>query len=193
MGIRLSKTSVTQKIDLSDVVGKDISNDPLLVRKIAQGIIDYVEKRSNSGKGLGEQKLHSPYSEEYSDSLAFKAAGKSKSKITMRLSGDMMGSMDLLEENGSVIEYGFSNPEQAIKAYGHQTGFEGHPTIKGPKREFFGVTVDEIKKHVLPKFKSELERSRLSIADVLRSERAVEEQNLAIQTIQASSLFEDET
>jgi hypothetical protein len=191
-GIKLSQDSVTQEIDLSEVVGKDISNDPLLVRKIGQGIIDYITERSAKGLGIGGNKLKSPYSKDYIKSLPFKAAGKSPNKVDMRLSGDMIGSLDLLEENGSVIKFGIDEPDQAVKGYAHQTGFEGHPTIKGPKREWFGVTIDEIKKNVIPKFKSEIRSSASTLAAILASEEAVAQQNRVINVINASDLFEEE-
>jgi hypothetical protein len=155
-GIRLTKRRVTQTIDLSDVVGKDISNNPKLVKKLGQAIIDYMDKRVSEGLGLGRKPLKAPYSESYSKSLAFKLAGKSRNDINMRLSGDMKRDVDLLEEDGSKITYGLEDPTEAVKAYAHQTGFEGHPTIKGPKREWFGVTTAEVKKYVLPNFKDDL-------------------------------------
>jgi hypothetical protein len=110
----------------------------------------------------------------------------------MRLSGDMMGSMDLLSEDGAVITYGFDQPDQAIKAYAHQTGFEGHPTIKGPKREFFGVTSEEIKKEVLPKFSSQISGSGISAASLFFSQKTVQVQDKLINTINAADLFAEE-
>ena len=164
-GIKLSKSKVTQTIDLNKIVGSDISSDELLVSRIGQAIIDYMDTRVEDGKGLGEVKLKSPYSDSYSESLDFKAAGKSKNQVNMRLSGDMMGSIDLLATDGSKLTIGIDNPDQAIKAYGHQTGFEGHPFIKGPKRPFFGVTPDEIKKKILPEFKDEIKAKRVTSAE----------------------------
>lgn len=154
-GIKLSKTKVSQTIDLSDIVGKDISGDPLLVRQIGQGIIDYLLERVGSGRGINGVKLKSPYSADYADSLEFKASGKVKSEVNMRLSGDMLGSLDFTD-NGSEITLTIDDPEQAIKAYAHQTGFEGHPTIKGPRRPFFGLSEREVN-IVLRDFKEEIE------------------------------------
>jgi phage gpG-like protein len=164
-GIKLSKSKVTQTIDLNKIVGSDISADELLVNRIGQAIIDYMDERVDDGKGLGEVKLKSPYSDSYAESLDFKAAGKSKSDVNMKLSGDMMGSIDLLKVDGSKLTIGIDDPDQAIKAYGHQTGFEGHPHIKGPKRPFFGVTPDEIKKKILPEFKDEIKAKRVTSAE----------------------------
>lgn len=154
----LSKSKIAQKIDLEEIVGKDISNDPALVAKIGQAMVDYMLERVDNGKGIGGVKLASPYSESYAESLDFKAAGKSKRDINMKLTGDMLSAVDF-DQDGNTITLKIDAPDQAIKAYGHQTGFEGHPTIKGPKRPFFGLSLKEIK-NVASEFKSEVERSK---------------------------------
>jgi uncharacterized protein YuzE len=161
-GIKLTKSKVTQKIDLEDLIGVDISEDRNLVREIGQAIIDYMVERAEDGKGLNGVKLKSPYSKEYSESLDFKAAGKSKSKVNMTLSGDMLASIDIVDQSGSVIEIGIEDSEQAVKAYGHQTGFEGHPVLDGPKRPFFGVSVKELQKEILPQFKNKIKNASAS-------------------------------
>lgn len=133
-----------------------------------------MDERVDSGKGLNGVKLKSPYSKAYSDSLNFKAAGKSSTEVNMKLSGDMMSSIDLLSEDGATIEIGIDNETQAIKAYGNQTGFEGHPTIKGPKRPFFGVSVDELKTKILPKFQDKINASEVTKASELFAEKQTE-------------------
>ena len=165
-GIKLSQSKITQTLDLNDLVGSDISGDERLVTRIGQAVIDYMDERVENGMGIGRTKLKSPYSKEYADSLDFKAAGKSKGHVNMRLSGDMMASVDLLEVDGSKITIGIEDSEQAAKAYGHQTGFKGHPTLEGTgnKREFFGVTKDELKKHVLKEFERDIKLSSVTSA-----------------------------
>lgn len=154
-GIKLSKTKVSQTIDLSDAAGKDISGDPILVKKIGQRMIDFMVDRAKDGKGIDGVKLKSPYSKSYQESLAFQAAGKSKNDVNMTLSGDMLGSVDF-QEDKSKITLEIADPDQAIKAYGNQTGFAGHPTIKnGPRRPFFGLSKAEIKE-VLSDFTDEI-------------------------------------
>lgn len=189
-GIRLTKRKVSQTLDLSDIVGKDISGNSRLVKKITQGILDYITERSSQGLGLGRKDLHSPYSDSYAKSAPFIAAGKSKRRINMRLSGDMVRSMDILEEDGSVVTFGIEDSEEAIKAYAHQTGFEGHPTISGPKREWFGVTPAEVKKYVLPDFKQDIAGTR-KLADNNGEASAVDRVN-NIRTIADLLVQEDE-
>ena len=44
------------------------------------------------------------------------------------------------EVDGSRVTLKIDDSEQAAKAFGHVSGYEGHPTIKdGPKRDFFGL------------------------------------------------------
>ena len=180
-GIKLTKKRISQTLDLNELTGRDIASDSVLVRKIAQGIIDYMVDRAKSGRGLGRKDLKSPYSKGYSESLAFKAAGKSRNDVNMTLSGDMLRSIDLLEEDGAKVVIGIEDEIDAPKAYGHQTGFEGHPTIPSGKykRPFFGVTTDEVKRQVLPKFKAEIDQSAGT-----RAVTSLESQEAAISFIQ---------
>lgn len=165
-GIKLSQSKITQTIDLNKLVGADISDDEQLVIKIGQKIIDYMEERVDEGKGYDREKLKSPYSTSYSESLEFKAAGKSRNDVNMKLSGDMMASIDILKTDGSKITIGIDDEEQAAKAYGHMTDFKGHPTLagKGNRRPFFGVTPEELKEYVLSEFKDEIKAKKVTSA-----------------------------
>lgn len=185
-GLTLEKTEVSQTIDLEKITGKDLSNNPDLVQEIAQATIDYMIERVSEGKGVGGKKLKSPYSDDYADSLDFKAAGKSKSDVNMKLSGDMLGSIDA-ETDLSSFKISIKGDE-APKAYGHMTGFEGHPTIPEGKykREFFGVTKEELERNVLSKFSQELE----SLDNESSTQTRLAD---AVRTIRVSDLFgEDE-
>lgn len=156
---KASLDEVSQKFDLNEIVGQDISGDEQLVMAIGQKIIDYMEERVDDGLGYGRAKLKSPYSDAYSDSLNFKAAGKSKTDVNMKLSGDMMASIDILDVNGSKITIGIDDPDQAPKAFNHQTG----DTV--PRRPFFGVTKAELKEYVLNEFKDEIKAKRTTSAE----------------------------
>lgn len=147
---------VSQTIDFNQLAGVDLSQDETLVREMGQAVIDYIKERSASGRGIGGVKLASPYSKDYADSEDFKAAGKNKNKVNMRLSGDMLESIDIVSEDGAKIKIAVAG-DQTGKAFGHMSGFEGHPTISGPKRPFFGLTQSEIKEEIISKFKSEIE------------------------------------
>jgi hypothetical protein len=187
-GIKLTKSRVSQKLDLNELTGRDISSDPVLVRKIAQGVIDYMVDRAKEGRGLGRKDLKSPYSKAYANSLSFKAAGKSRNQVNMTLTGDMLRSIDILEEDGALVVIGIDDEVDAPKAYGHQTGFEGHPTIPNGKykRPFFGVTSDEVKREVLPKFKAEIDASAGS-----RTISSLESQEKAVEFVRGLRTLED--
>jgi hypothetical protein len=158
-GLKVTKTELSQDIDFDALAGAPISLDPVLQREIAQATIDYIKTRvEDENLGIGRKKLKSPYQKSYEESLDFKAAGKSASNVNMMLSGDMMGSIDVLEE-GETVKIGIDNPAVTDRAYGHQSGFEGHPNPKMSKykREFFGVSDEEIKKNILPDFQSDID------------------------------------
>lgn len=56
-------------------------------------------------------------------------------EANMELYGDMLDALEV-RIDGNRIKVGWFSGEQAAKAYGHQTGYEGHPTIKrGPVRQ----------------------------------------------------------
>lgn len=156
---KVTLEEVSQEIDLNKLVGSDISEDEQLVLKIGQKIIDYMEERVDDGLGYGRTKLKSPYSDAYANSLNFKAAGKSKTDVNMKLSGDMMASIDIIEVNGSKVTIGIDDPDQVPKAFNHQTG----DTV--PRRPFFGVTNEELKQYVLSEFKDEIKAKRTTSAE----------------------------
>jgi len=161
-GINLSKKKVSQTIDLNEIVGDDISLDEVLVKKIGQAIIDYNLDRAEEGLGIDRKPLKK-YKKTYMNSDEFKSAGKS-STVNMRLSGDMLGALDIISIEGSKITYGIEDTDQAPKAYGHQTGYRGHPTIPEGKykRRFFGLTKDEAEAVIFEKFSEELESRKVT-------------------------------
>ena len=156
-GLKLTQEEVAQTIDLKKWTGKDLSSDPTLVREIGQSMIDYMLKRADDNKGINNEPLiPNKYSKEYAESLEFIAAGKSRNDVNMKLSGDMLGSIDL-DDQGNIIKIKVGE-EQSAKAYGHMTGFKGHPTIPQGKykRQFFGISKEEFDQQIMPKFKDEL-------------------------------------
>ena len=124
-----------------------------LKQAIGQEIIDRIIRRTESGKAIGGKKdLKKPYSESYAESLDFKAFGKSKNKVNMKLTGDMLGSMDVTEIKGNKITIGFEGDEENAKAFNHNFG----DTV--PKRPFFGLNKNELT-DIKRTFKSELKEA----------------------------------
>lgn len=145
----ISLSKIEQEIDLKELFGVDLSEDESLKQAIGQVLIDQMLSRVESGKGIGGVKLKSPYSKRYADSIEFKAAGKSKGKVNMTLTGDMLASVNVVSTEGNKIKIGIDNDDQVAKAYNHQTG----DTV--PARPFFGFTKGELSE-IKSKFKSKI-------------------------------------
>ena len=154
-GLHLSESEVYQEIDASELLGVDLSKDPLLAQSIGQAVVDYMRERTLSGKdAFGES--FATYSKSYKQSQDYQFAGKS-SKVNMKLRGFMLTSMDF-EESSGVYRFGFDDPEENAKAYGHMTGMEGHKHLQGktPVRFFFGISEDDFKQEIERKFGDDL-------------------------------------
>lgn len=116
------------------------------IKAIGMDLIDYIVKRAKDGKGKGGKDFK-PYSEAYAKSLDFKIAGKSKNDVNLTLSGDMLGAIDILSASKGKLIIGFENGSQEnAKADGNIRGTYGHSKSVGPKRDFLGLTNDEIQK-----------------------------------------------
>jgi hypothetical protein len=143
---KVTKKIIEQEIDLMEIFGIDATDADTLKNAIGQAIIDRIQKRTESGKGLefgsrgsaSEVKLKSPYSKAYTKTREFKAAGKKANEITMELTGDMVASVDMLAP-GNKIKIQITDELQVLKAYNHITG----DTV--PARPWFGVSKDELK------------------------------------------------
>jgi hypothetical protein len=175
-----SAHTLSQELNFKDLTGLDLSGFDLLKREIAQAAIDKIiqrtlDGRNESGGSLGK------YSESYKESLDFKAAGKSD-PVDLKLSGDMLGSIDILDETDDTATIGFLGIEENAKAYAHETGFKGHPVLAGKvkPRPFFGVSQSELKDEINRKFKEDLEAVRVLSDLQPREERSAlrEAQNI---------------
>ena len=142
-----SKNNVHQKINLKDEFGIDFRGMNSLKEAIGGAIIERIRNRTENGNGMSfgasgrgtPVKLKAPYSKEYADSLDFKAAGKSRGKVNMTLTGDMLGLMDVTKIEGNSITIGWNDTEESAKAHGHSTGGGNLP-----RRPFFGVSKSEL-------------------------------------------------
>jgi len=161
-GLKLdsSNYSVKQEIDLEDLTGLDLSDEDALKNEIGQAIIDRIIARTEAGESAYGGSL-GKYSKSYEDSLDFKAFGKSN-PVDLKLTGDMLGAIDILEDRGSKLTIGLVGDLQNAKAYGHQTGMKGNPELEGKvrPRPWFGVGYDDIRNEILPQFQDELRRVR---------------------------------
>ena len=140
-----SKTKVEQTIELDDVFDIDFTELRSLREAIGEAILQRIKERTEAGEGIasyGESPrivaLKAPYSKAYEKSLDFAAAGKSRGKVNMRLTGDMLELMDIKRQNGNSITIGWTDSTENAKAYNHNVG----DTV--PRRPFFGISKKEL-------------------------------------------------
>lgn len=103
-------------------------------------MIEHIYDRTN--RGLDKKGNPFPgYSKDYIKSLDFKNAGKSKGRVDLQLSGDMLAAMKLINHKNGKLTIGFERgSEENAKAEGNILGTYGQQSpIKGKKRDFLGI------------------------------------------------------
>jgi hypothetical protein len=149
------KTDPKLIIDLSDIFGGPIPNSPDLRAAIGQEILDIIVERTGENLDKNEKAFRpKKYSKEYADSLEFQAFGKSRGDVNLRLTGDMLQLMDIVEETPTTLTIGWRDDFQAQKASGHITGANNLP-----KRDFFGLSEGDIQR-LKSEFGGDVERLR---------------------------------
>lgn len=141
--ITVTKSSLYQEFDLENIFGIDLSSYPDIGLSFGQSVIDRIVERTKSGKDVNGKPFKnypgsSGYSDDYVDSLEFKAFGKSRDNINMTLEGNMLADLDILDFSGNKIRVGLRDETEILKGFNHVTG----DTV--PRREFFGLTDGEI-------------------------------------------------
>lgn len=114
--------------------------------ELADLIIEHIYDRTNRGLDKDGKKF-AGYSPDYIGSLDFKNAGKSKNKVDLQLSGDMMAALKLLSHSKDRILIGFENgTNENAKAEGNRRGTYGQSTpIPGKQRDFLGIKAEKLK------------------------------------------------
>lgn len=129
-----------QKIKIS--IPKDLPPDARI--DLADLVIEHIVERSQSGKDKNGKNFPR-YSKEYTRSLDFKIAGKSKSKVDLQLSGDMLAAIELLSQKNGEITVGFENgTEENSRAEGNILGSYGRTPDKKKARDFLGIEKDKL-------------------------------------------------
>lgn len=109
----------------------------------ARMIIEKIQE--NTSRGLDRYGASfKKYSNEYTKSLDFKNAGKTK-KVNLELTGDMMASLELIssKEGQVVIGYKTSHPD-AGKVEGNQIGSYGGNANPSKARPFIGLPQSQL-------------------------------------------------
>jgi len=114
---------------------------------IAEEIIDFIVERTKKGKGSDGKKFPE-YSKQYTSSLDFKLAGKSKSLIDLTLSGELLDSIEIIEARKGKIIYGYSEDNQMQgRAEGNLYGTYGQDKPnKSKARDFLSLSTKELTK-----------------------------------------------
>ena len=103
--------------------------------------------RTENGYGVygGKKRKFPGYSETYINSLDFKIAGKSPGDINLKLSGDMLAAIEILEVKDRAVVIGFrEGSDENARADGNIRGsYGGSPNAKRA-RSFLGVTESEL-------------------------------------------------
>lgn len=109
-------------------------------RQLGIAIIDYIIKRTKRGQGIGKRAFRNSagktkYSETYIETREFKIANKSKSKINLSLSGDMLNSIEVTDVSlvGRIVIGIPDDSENDKSVFMREKGYD-----------FLGLTQDEL-------------------------------------------------
>ena len=131
-------------VDLSDF---DLTSDEK--EQVGDLIVERIVNRTDKGIDADGEKF-APYSKGYLKSLNFKIAGKSKAKVDLQLSGDMLAALKVLKDKGDSLTIGFERGSvENAKADGNIRGTYGQPK-PNPflSRDFLGISDVELIKIV---------------------------------------------
>lgn len=130
-------------------ISLDIPDDltPRQRQRVADLVIDHIITRTERGIDKDGNRFPA-YSEEYIKSHEFKVAGKSKNKVNLTLSGDMLASLELLSDKKGKITIGFEKgSEENARADGNIRGTYGSSKGNAEKaRDFLGIDDVTLKK-----------------------------------------------
>ena len=113
------------------------------LERIGRELVKTIKERT--AKGIDKNGApFAPYSDEYIESKEFAIARKSPSNVNLKLTGEMLTDLEVLEvdaRSGTIV-VGYSGGESQAKAHGHITGANGTGNL--PVRNFLGVSSQEI-------------------------------------------------
>lgn len=114
--------------------------------EIADLAIEFMVDRTLAQRDIDGKKFPK-YSKAYTESLDFKNAGKSKNKVDLQLSGDMLAALDILENTDGKIVVGYEpGTDEEARAEGNILGsYGGEPNEKRARR-FLGIKKENLQK-----------------------------------------------
>ena len=146
---KINRTKISATFNLNEILKRNVSNrsarrqyrelinDTRFKTEFARTAIDRIidrtlnENQSFTGEDFGS------YSDSYAKSAQFKFFNKSKSKVTLRLTGEMQASILISRLGDNKVTIAIDDEDQAVKAHGHITG------NVGKRRDFFGLNDKE--------------------------------------------------
>ena len=107
---------------------------------IGEDIVDFIRQRTERGLDKNNRRF-TGYSDSYANSTEFIAAGKSKSRVDLELSGDMMSDLAVLDATtAGFIVIGYRTGESNNKAAWQRNNL--NPNF--PRRDFLGITSKDL-------------------------------------------------
>lgn len=119
-------------------IPSDLSRDARIA--LADEIVSFIKERTDRNLDINGAKF-AAYSPEYVASADFKAAGKSKGDVNLRLTNEMMDSIQVLDISQSSITIGFDAGSPA-----NDKGVWNQASDNGPSRKFLGVNEKDLEK-----------------------------------------------
>lgn len=115
---------------------------------IAKEVIDHIIERTREKNLDKDGKKLPAYSSTYKKSLNFKIAGKNGNRVDLTLTGEMMDSLELLNDSKGKITIGYDagNKELNGKVEGNRLGTYGQDKPVAKPRDFLGIQSKELKK-----------------------------------------------
>lgn len=160
------QVSVELEVNLPELFAGQLVPDSSRLREaVGQEVIDIIRERTQEKEKSWTGSSFKKYSNEYADSVEFKADGKSQDEPNLTASGDMLGLMTVLDSGDpGKIKIGWNDTLQSEKAHGHITG------AVGVKRDFFGLNDGEIER-IRKKFADEVQSAPESTSVYTSPER----------------------
>jgi len=126
---------------------------------ISQEIIDYVRKRTQSGKAADGSSFPK-YTKAYEGSLDFRNVKSKGAPVNLTLSGDMLAALGLVDVSKNKLTLGYdpSDPE-APRVEGNVIGSYGGSPKKSRARDFLGLNEKELAR-ILQKYPLDNEEKR---------------------------------
>lgn len=145
---------------------KPIIRNESVKNAFGQFVVDEIVKRTTEERIDKNGRPFKTYKKSYAESLVGQAYGKEKGEVAnLENTGDMMGDLQVKKIGATDMVFGFSDPTQQAKAYGHISGKLGK--TKNRKRDFLGLPTDVAAKLLRETIKIARQTSPDVLADLL--------------------------